>query len=81
VGRWRRPARGAPAAGGYDRRGPCCGAAGTRRRWQGRGREGEGGSIGFNGEVFGVMTQVDLGLTIVGRFDSADSVISINDVN
>jgi hypothetical protein len=31
------------------------------------------GSIGFLGEVFGVMTQVDLGLTSVGRFDSADS--------
>jgi hypothetical protein len=27
------------------------------------------------------LTQVDLGLTSVGRFDSADSVISINDVN
>jgi hypothetical protein len=27
------------------------------------------------------MTQVDLGLTSVGRFDSADSVISVNDVN
>jgi hypothetical protein len=30
---------------------------------------------------FEVMTQVDLGLTSVGRFDSADSVISFNDVN
>jgi hypothetical protein len=28
-----------------------------------------------------VMTQVDLGLTIVGGFDSADSVISVNDAN
>jgi hypothetical protein len=28
-----------------------------------------------------VMTQVDLGLASVGRFDSADSVISANDVN
>jgi hypothetical protein len=28
-----------------------------------------------------VMTQVDLGLTRVGRFDSADSVISVNDAN
>jgi hypothetical protein len=27
------------------------------------------------------MTQVDLGLTIVSGFDSADSVISVNDVN
>jgi hypothetical protein len=27
------------------------------------------------------MTQVDLGLTSVGRFDSADSVISVNDAN
>jgi hypothetical protein len=39
------------------------------------------GSLGFIGEVFGVMTQVDLGLTGVGRFDSADSVISVNDGN
>jgi hypothetical protein len=39
------------------------------------------GSIGFIGEVFEVMTQVDLGLTRVGRFDSADSVISVNDGN
>jgi hypothetical protein len=39
------------------------------------------GSIGFNGEVFEVMTQVDLSLTSVGRCDSADSVISVNDVN
>jgi hypothetical protein len=28
-----------------------------------------------------VMTQVDLGLTNVSRFDSADSVISVNDAN
>jgi hypothetical protein len=28
-----------------------------------------------------VMTQVDLGLTAVGRFDSADSIISINNNN
>jgi hypothetical protein len=28
-----------------------------------------------------VMTQVDLGLTSVSRFDSADSVISVNDIN
>jgi hypothetical protein len=28
-----------------------------------------------------VMTQVDRGLTNVSRFDSADSVISINDAN
>jgi hypothetical protein len=28
-----------------------------------------------------VMTQVDLGLTSVSLFDSADSVISVNDVN
>jgi hypothetical protein len=39
------------------------------------------GSIGFVGEVFEVMTQVDLGLTSVSRFDSADSVISVNDAN
>jgi hypothetical protein len=39
------------------------------------------GSIGFIGEVCEVMTQVDLGLTRVGRFDSADLVISTNDVN
>jgi hypothetical protein len=37
--------------------------------------------IGFVGEIFEVMTQVDLGLTSVSRFDSADSVISVNDVN
>jgi hypothetical protein len=28
-----------------------------------------------------VMTQVDQGLTNVSRFDSADSVISVNDAN
>jgi hypothetical protein len=28
-----------------------------------------------------VMTQVDLALTNVSRFDSADSVISVNDAN
>jgi hypothetical protein len=39
------------------------------------------GSIGFVGEVFEVMTQVDQGLTNVSRFDSADSVISVNDAN
>jgi hypothetical protein len=37
------------------------------------------GSIGFAGLVFEVMTQVDLGLTSVSRFDSADLVISISD--
>jgi hypothetical protein len=31
--------------------------------------------------VFEVMTQVDLGLTHVSRFDSADWVISVNDAN
>jgi hypothetical protein len=39
------------------------------------------GSIGVVGSVFEVMTQVDLGLTNVGRFDSADSSISANDAN
>jgi hypothetical protein len=39
------------------------------------------GSLGFIGEIFGVMAQVDLGLTVVGRFDSADAVISVNDGN
>jgi hypothetical protein len=38
-------------------------------------------SIGVVGSVFEVMTQVDLGLTNVGRFDSADSAISANDDN
>jgi hypothetical protein len=32
-------------------------------------------------KVFEVMTQVDHGLTDVSRFDSVDSVISINDAN
>jgi hypothetical protein len=39
------------------------------------------GSIGVVGSVFEVMTQDDLGLTNVGRFDSADSAISANDTN
>jgi hypothetical protein len=39
------------------------------------------GSIGVVGSVFKVMAQVDLGLTTVGRFDSADSAISANDAN
>jgi hypothetical protein len=39
------------------------------------------GSIGFIGEVFEVMTQVDLGLTSFDRFDSADSAISTNDAS
>jgi hypothetical protein len=39
------------------------------------------GLIGFIGEVFEVMTQVDLGLTSAGQFDSADPVISVNDIN
>jgi hypothetical protein len=38
-------------------------------------------SIGLIGEVIEVMTQVDLGLTVVGRFDSANSAISANDAN
>jgi hypothetical protein len=33
------------------------------------------------GVVFEVMTQVDLGLTNVCRFDSADSVITVDDDN
>jgi hypothetical protein len=33
------------------------------------------------GEIFEVMTQVDLGLTSVSRFDSAETDISVNDVN
>jgi hypothetical protein len=37
--------------------------------------------IGFISEIFEVVTQVDLGLTSVGRFDSDDSVISVNNVN
>jgi hypothetical protein len=39
------------------------------------------GSVGFVGSIFEVMTQVDLGLTSVSRFDSANSVISGNDAN
>jgi hypothetical protein len=39
------------------------------------------GSIGFVGEVFEVMTQVDLGFTNVSRFDSADLIIRVNDAN
>jgi hypothetical protein len=39
------------------------------------------GSIGFVSEVFEVMTQVDLGLTNVSGFDSADSAISVNEAN
>jgi hypothetical protein len=39
------------------------------------------GSIGVVVSVFEVMTQIDLGLTTVGRFDSADSAISANDDN
>jgi hypothetical protein len=37
--------------------------------------------IGVVGPVFEVMTQVDLGLTSVSRFDSAESAISVNDAN
>jgi hypothetical protein len=39
------------------------------------------GSIGVVGSVFKVMTQVDLGLTYVNRFDSVDSAISVTDAN
>jgi hypothetical protein len=39
------------------------------------------GSIGFVGEVSEVMTQVDLGLTSISRFDSVDSAINANDAN
>jgi hypothetical protein len=39
------------------------------------------GSIGVVSSVFEVMTQVDLGLTNVSRFDSADSAISVSDAN
>jgi hypothetical protein len=39
------------------------------------------GLIGFFGEVFEMMTQVDLGLTNVSRFDLADSVINGNNAN
>jgi hypothetical protein len=42
---------------------------------------GQGGSIGVVGSVFEVMTQVDLGLTNVSQFDSANLVISVNDAN
>jgi hypothetical protein len=38
-------------------------------------------SIGVVDPVFEVMAQVDLGLTTVGRFVSADSAISANDAN
>jgi hypothetical protein len=37
--------------------------------------------IGFIGGVFGVMAQVDRGLPVFDRFDSADPVISVNDGN
>jgi hypothetical protein len=33
------------------------------------------------GSVFDVRTQVDLGLTNVNRFDSTDSVVSVDDAN
>jgi hypothetical protein len=39
------------------------------------------GLIGCVSGVFKVMTQVDLGLTNVSGFDSADLVISVNDAN
>jgi hypothetical protein len=39
------------------------------------------GSIGVVSSVFEVRTQVDIGLTNVSRFDSADSAISVNDAN
>jgi hypothetical protein len=39
------------------------------------------GLIGCVGGVFEVMTQVDQGVTNVSGFDSADSVISVNDAN
>jgi hypothetical protein len=39
------------------------------------------GSLGVVGGVFEVMTQVDLGLTSVSRFDSTESVISGNNAN
>jgi hypothetical protein len=39
------------------------------------------GSIGFVGEVFEEMTQVDLGLTNVSRFDLADLISGVNDAN
>jgi hypothetical protein len=39
------------------------------------------GSIVVVGSVFDVRTQVDLVLTNVNRFDSADSVVSVDDAN
>jgi hypothetical protein len=42
---------------------------------------GSSGLLGFVGSVFEVMTQVDLGLTSVSRFDLADSAINVNDAN
>jgi hypothetical protein len=39
------------------------------------------GSLGVVGGVSEVMTQVDLGLTSVSCFDSAESVISSNNAN
>jgi hypothetical protein len=39
------------------------------------------GSLGFVGEVFEVMTHVDVSLTNVSMFDSADSVIGADDAN
>jgi hypothetical protein len=39
------------------------------------------GSIGIVGSVFEVMALVDLGFTNVSWFDSADSVIGVNDAN
>jgi hypothetical protein len=39
------------------------------------------GSLRVVGSIFEVMIQVDLGLTNVSRFESADSVISVNDAN
>jgi hypothetical protein len=39
------------------------------------------GVIRCVGDVFGVMTQVDLGLTKVSRLDLADSVLSVNITN
>jgi hypothetical protein len=39
------------------------------------------GSIGVVSSVFEVMTQIDLGLTNVSRFDLANRAISVNDAN
>jgi hypothetical protein len=39
------------------------------------------GSLGVGGSVFEVMTQVDLGLTNVSRFDLADPSINVNEAN